>query len=160
MSFPRLPFLAAAALVLAVAGCKVETINDFPSKPASVRAINLVTDAATIDIKKDDTTVWSAIALAAPTDYQMFDNRQTNFDVFAPGVTSPIASVSGSLSANQTYTIVAYDRIAWAAAGLIAAGSLIGGFIGAGVGRKLSPVALRAAIVVLGLIALWRLLAA
>ena len=62
--------------------------------------------------------------------------------------------------AATAYTIVAYDRIAWAAAGLIAVGSLIGGFIGAGVGRKLSPVALRVAIVVLGLIALWRLLAA
>ena len=62
--------------------------------------------------------------------------------------------------AATAYTIVAYDRIAWAAAGLIAVGSLIGGFTGAGVGRKLSPVALRAAIVVLGLIALWRLLAA
>lgn len=62
--------------------------------------------------------------------------------------------------AATAYTIVAFDRIAWGAAGLIAVGSLIGGFIGAGVGRKLSPVALRAVIVLLGLIALWRLLAA
>jgi uncharacterized protein len=58
------------------------------------------------------------------------------------------------------YTVVAFDRISWAAAGLIAAGSLIGGFVGAGVGRRLSPVALRASIVVLGVVALWRLLAA
>ena len=62
--------------------------------------------------------------------------------------------------AATAYTIVAFDRIAWGAAGLIAVGSPIGGFIGAGVGRKLSPVALRAVIVLLGLIALWRLLAA
>ena len=61
--------------------------------------------------------------------------------------------------AATAYTIVAFDRISWAAAGLIAAGSLVGGFIGAGVGRRLSPVALRATIVVLGVIALWRLLA-
>ena len=58
------------------------------------------------------------------------------------------------------YTVVAFDRINWPAAGLIAAGSLIGGFVGAGVGRRLSPVALRATIVVLGVVALWRLLAA
>jgi uncharacterized membrane protein YfcA len=37
---------------------------------------------------------------------------------------------------------------------LIAGGSLIGGFIGAKVGRRLSPVLLRSFIVVLGLVAL------
>ncbi len=62
--------------------------------------------------------------------------------------------------AATAYTLFAFDRINWAAAGLIAAGSLAGGFIGAGVGRRLSPVALRVTIVVLGVIALWRLLAA
>lgn len=112
MSFPRLPFLAAAALVLAVAGCKVETINDFPSKPASVRTISLVPDAASIDVKKDGATVWSGVTLGVPTDYQMFDNRQTSFDIFVPGVTSPITSVSGSLSANQIYSILVYGTVA------------------------------------------------
>ena len=58
-----------------------------------------------------------------------------------------------------TYTIVAFDRIDWPAAGLIAAGTLIGGFLGAHVGRKLSPGLLRAVIVVLGIVALWVLLA-
>lgn len=55
------------------------------------------------------------------------------------------------------YTLVAFDRISWAAAGLIAVGSLIGGFLGAHYGRRLSPNALRAVIVVVGLIGLWRL---
>ena len=41
---------------------------------------------------------------------------------------------------------------------LIAVGSLIGGAVGARYGRRLSPAALRGAIVVLGLIGLWRLL--
>ena len=58
-----------------------------------------------------------------------------------------------------TYTIVAFDRIDWAAAGLIAGGTLIGGFLGAHVGRKLSPGLLRAVIVLLGVVALWVLLA-
>jgi uncharacterized membrane protein YfcA len=56
------------------------------------------------------------------------------------------------------YTLVAFDRISWAAAGLIAAGSLVGGFLGAHYGRRLSPNALRAVIIVVGLIGLYRLL--
>ena len=53
---------------------------------------------------------------------------------------------------------VAFDRISWPAAGLIAVGSLVGGFLGAHYGRRLSPNALRAVIVVVGLIGLYRLL--
>jgi uncharacterized protein len=56
------------------------------------------------------------------------------------------------------YTLVAFDRISWPVAGLIAAGSLVGGVVGARYGRRLSPDALRATIVVVGLIGLYRLL--
>ncbi|MBF6424813.1 sulfite exporter TauE/SafE family protein [Nocardia cyriacigeorgica] len=49
--------------------------------------------------------------------------------------------------------------IAWEAVALIAAGSIIGGQLGARVGRKLSPTVLRAVIVVVGTIAVVRLLA-
>ncbi|HEY5879982.1 MAG TPA: sulfite exporter TauE/SafE family protein [Nakamurella sp.] len=61
--------------------------------------------------------------------------------------------------AATTYVIVGFDRIAWGAVALIAVGSLIGGFVGAHYGRRLSPVVLRGCILVFGLIALWRLLA-
>jgi uncharacterized protein len=57
-----------------------------------------------------------------------------------------------------TYIVVAYDRIHWLAVGLIAAGSLIGGFAGAGVGRRLRPPVLRGFIVALGIYAIWRIL--
>ncbi|MFZ0042019.1 MAG: sulfite exporter TauE/SafE family protein [Solirubrobacteraceae bacterium] len=50
-------------------------------------------------------------------------------------------------------------HIAWAPAGLIAAGSLIGGVLGARVGRRLPPAALRAVIVVVGIAAIVHLLA-
>jgi uncharacterized protein len=62
-----------------------------------------------------------------------------------------------NIVAAVAYTMVAFDRISWPAAGLIAAGSLIGGFLGAHYGRRLPPNALRAAIVIVGLIGLYRL---
>ena len=69
-----------------------------------------------------------------------------------------LLSLIVNIVAAVAYTLVAFDRISWLAAGLIAFGSLLGGFLGAHYGRKLSPNALRAIIVVVGLIGLYRLL--
>jgi uncharacterized protein len=68
-----------------------------------------------------------------------------------------LLSLVVNVVAAAAYTLVAFDRISWLAAGLIAAGSLIGGFLGAHYGRRLSPTALRFGIVVVGLIGLYRL---
>lgn len=57
-----------------------------------------------------------------------------------------------------SYTLVAFDRISWPVAGLIAAGSLLGGWLGAHYGRRLPAAGLRAVIVMVGLIGLYRLL--
>ena len=69
-----------------------------------------------------------------------------------------LLSLLVNVVAAAAYILVAFDRISWEAAGLIAVGSLIGGFLGAHYGRRLSPNALRAVIVVVGLIGLYRLL--
>ncbi len=50
------------------------------------------------------------------------------------------------------------STVNWAAAGLIAAGSVVGGLLGAKVGRRLPPAALRGVIVVVGLAAVTKLL--
>lgn len=63
-----------------------------------------------------------------------------------------------NIVAALAYTLVAFDRISWPVAGLIAGGSLIGGWLGAHYGRRLSPNALRGIIVVVGLIGVYRLL--
>jgi uncharacterized membrane protein YfcA len=68
-----------------------------------------------------------------------------------------LLSLLVNIVAAVAYTVVAFDRISWEAAGLIAVGSLIGGFLGAHYGRRLSPNALRATIVMVGAIGLYRL---
>ena len=68
--------------------------------------------------------------------------------------TKNVLSTVVNLVAGATYTIVGFDRIDWTAVALIAAGSLCGGVIGARVGRRLPPLALRSCIVVLGVIAI------
>ncbi|MGY1745977.1 sulfite exporter TauE/SafE family protein [Blastococcus sp. SYSU D00695] len=52
------------------------------------------------------------------------------------------------------YVVVATDRVDWAAAGLVAAGSVVGGYLGGRFGRLLPPAVLRTAIVVLGCVAI------
>jgi uncharacterized protein len=54
---------------------------------------------------------------------------------------------------------IAATHIAWGAAGLIAAGSILGGQLGARIGRKLPPAALRLVIVCVGVAALVKLFA-
>jgi hypothetical protein len=53
---------------------------------------------------------------------------------------------------------MATTHIDWAAAGLVAAGSIVGGVIGAHIGRRLKPNVLRGVIVVVGLVAVVKLL--
>jgi uncharacterized protein len=72
----------------------------------------------------------------------------------AKNLTSLLVNIVAALA----YTLVAFDRISWQAAGLIAVGSLIGGWLGARYGRRMSPNALRGTIVIVGLIGLYRLL--
>jgi len=57
------------------------------------------------------------------------------------------------------FTLVAFHRINWSVAGLISIGSVVGGWLGVRYGRRLSPNTLRAIIVVVGLIGLYRVLA-
>src|SRR5665811_1329123 len=53
-----------------------------------------------------------------------------------------------------TFMVVAWDLIDWKVVGLVAGGAFIGGYLGARVGRRLSPAVLRAIIVVVGVLAI------
>ena len=65
-----------------------------------------------------------------------------------------VLSTVVNVVAAVTFILVAPDRIDWAAAALIAVGALAGGYVGARFGRRLSPKALRGLIVVVGILAI------
>jgi uncharacterized protein len=54
------------------------------------------------------------------------------------------------------FVLVAFGRIDWRVVALIACGSLVGGFLGARYGRRLPPAVLRGLIVVVGVVAIGR----
>ncbi|MDQ6936700.1 MAG: sulfite exporter TauE/SafE family protein [Actinomycetota bacterium] len=71
------------------------------------------------------------------------------------GMKNVLAFLANAVAAALFVFIADVD---WAAAGLVAAGSILGGLLGARIGRRLSPVALRTIIVVVGLAAIAKLL--
>jgi uncharacterized membrane protein YfcA len=66
--------------------------------------------------------------------------------------------LAGLVNFVAAVVFVATTHIDWLAAGLIAGGSMVGGVVGASVGRRLSPAVLRATIVVVGIVAIVKLL--
>lgn len=66
--------------------------------------------------------------------------------------------LAGLVNFVAAIVFVATTHIDWAAAGLIAAGSILGALLGARVGRRLSPAVLRGVIVVVGVAAIVQLL--
>ena len=65
-----------------------------------------------------------------------------------------VLSTVVNVVAAVAFILVAPERIDWAVAALIAVGSLAGGYVGARVGRRLSPRVLRAVIVIIGVAAI------
>jgi uncharacterized protein len=65
-----------------------------------------------------------------------------------------INTVTVNIVAATAYVVVAADLVVWSVAGLMAVGSLAGGYAGATVGRRLPGPLLRAAIVVLAAVAI------
>jgi uncharacterized protein len=67
--------------------------------------------------------------------------------------------LAGLVNAVAGIVFVCFANIAWGVAALLAVGSMLGGIMGARVGRRLPPDALRAVVVVVGLAAIVRLVA-
>jgi uncharacterized membrane protein YfcA len=71
------------------------------------------------------------------------------------GVAAVIFILAGALPGGGT----SHPKVVWSAALTIALGAVIGGQIGARIGRRLPPMALRVLIIVVGLVAVVRMLA-
>ena len=69
------------------------------------------------------------------------------------GLKNVLVTVANAVAA-VIFILVAPERINWSVAALIAVGALAGGYVGARVGRRLSPVVLRGFIVVIGVVAI------
>lgn len=65
-----------------------------------------------------------------------------------------VLSLVVNLVAAAAYLLFAFERIDWLVVLLIAIGSTLGGFLGAGIGRRMKPIVLRIVIVLLGVLAL------
>jgi uncharacterized protein len=66
--------------------------------------------------------------------------------------------LAGLVNAVAAGLFVALAEVDWVVAGLVAGGSVVGGVAGAFLGRRLRPWVLRVVIVVVGAVAVWRLL--
>ncbi|WP_176749607.1 sulfite exporter TauE/SafE family protein [Mycolicibacterium grossiae] len=153
------PVLLIGALILVVAGPRIQAWARRRSEAAGRslehitrgRLIALIAGTFVVGVYGGYFTAAQGILLIAvmgallPEDMQRMNA--------AKNLLSLIVNVVAALA----YVLVAFDRISWPAAGLIAVGSLLGGFLGAHYGRRLSPNALRVVIVVVGLIGLYRL---
>jgi len=64
-----------------------------------------------------------------------------------------------NLIAAVAFLLFAREYVSWPVVVLIAVGSLVGGLVGARIGRRLSPAALRAVIVVVGVVAIVKMVA-
>lgn len=72
------------------------------------------------------------------------------------GYKNVLATIVNGVAA-LVFIVVAHDQIDWLVVLLIAIGATIGGVIGSTVGRRLPPPVLRAAIVVIGVVAIVKL---
>jgi uncharacterized membrane protein YfcA len=155
------PVLLVAALVLVVVGPRIQTWARKRSEQAGRtadevsprRMAALVASTFAVGVYGGYFTAAQGIMLVGAMGALVPESVQrTNA---AKNLLALLVNVVAALA----YTLAAFHRISWAATGLIAVGSLIGGWLGAHYGRRLSPNALRATIVVVGLIGLYRLLA-
>ena len=96
------------ALPLVLVGCKINTINYFPPKPAHIRVVNVLGTTIPINVAANGVTAWTNLGFEAMTGYQDFDNVDTKIAVTLTGFTSTLVEQSFPLTGDQSYTLVVF----------------------------------------------------
>ena len=107
----RRSFFAVILASLAVAGCKVNTINYFPPHPAQVRVLNLIANSSGVDVQVNGSPAFSNVAFQTATGYQSYDNQTTQFTVTLTGTSTTIGNFSVALGGEQPYTLLVYGSL-------------------------------------------------
>jgi len=92
-------------LALVLAGCKIDSINYFPPRPAQVRVINLLPGIPSLDVTVGSTKLWSNLTFQSWTGYQTLDNVVQQVTVTISGSTTPLLQSSFGLAGEQPYTL-------------------------------------------------------
>ncbi len=108
------------ALPFVLAGCKINSINYFPPKPAHIRVINVLGTTTPINVTANGVAAWSGLTFEAMTGYQDFNNATTEFVVSLAGSTTPLVSQSYNPAGEQSYTLVVYGPLNSPQIGVIA----------------------------------------
>lgn len=111
MRLRRLLLGVLVALPLALAGCKVNTINSFNPAPAQVRVANVIPDA-TVAVGVNGTPTWAGVRFEDVTTYKTFDAAFQTFGLRVDGTSADIISAQFNIAGGQNYTLVPYDTIA------------------------------------------------
>jgi len=110
MRFRRLLLGVLVALPLALAGCKINTINSFNPAAAQVRVANMVPDA-TVAVDVDGTPTWAGVAFESVTAYTTLDAAQQTFGLRVDGTSADIITADFNIAGGQNYTLVPYNTI-------------------------------------------------
>jgi len=109
----RFRLLAAVlAMPLALSSCEIDTINSFPTTYAKIRFVNVLAEAAAVDVIEGDNLVWPNVAYQEGTGSREFQPSDTNFVVNVAGGTTQLTSGGYTLFGDQPYTLIAYGLVA------------------------------------------------
>ena len=107
------------ALPLVLAGCKIESINYFPPKPAHLRVVNVLGTTTPINVAANGVILWSGLNFEAMTSYVDIENLTTNITVTLVGSTTPLVQQTIFPTGDQSSTLVIYGTIFSPAVGVM-----------------------------------------
>jgi len=115
MRFRRLLLGVLVALPLALAGCKINTINSFNASPAQIRVANVVPDAPAIAVTVDGTQSWNGIKFESVTGYQQFTADVHTFGWEVNGTNAELITTPFNIAGQQNYTLLPFGTTSFPA---------------------------------------------